>query len=81
MSAATYSFRRLIRIIDGLGEMHAKAAAHPKMIRGKVWCRRCGAEKLVNAAKCLVDGWPVCCGHTMTIDSPVERAAHAPYRP
>lgn len=37
---------------------------------GKVWCRTCGREKRVDAAGSLAQGWPKCCGYTMTIDHP-----------
>ena len=33
-----------------------------------VTCRICGNQKEVNPACCLSDGWPKCCGYTMTID-------------
>lgn len=46
----------------------------PQIKRGLVWCKTCGREQKVNGADCLRDGWPKCCGHTMTIDSPQERA-------
>jgi hypothetical protein len=39
-----------------------------------VWCRICGRSQRVDAAQSLASGWPKCCGHTMTIDSPEERA-------
>jgi hypothetical protein len=29
---------------------------------------------VVDAGVCLATGWPKCCGVTMTIDSPEERA-------
>jgi len=38
--------------------------------RGKVWCRTCGREQAVDSAYCLRNGWPTCCGYTMTIDHP-----------
>lgn len=47
----------------------------PQLRRGIVWCTVCGNEKRVGAAGCLQEGWPKCCGYTMTIDSPEERAA------
>ena len=34
---------------------------------GKVWCSRCGKGLRVNAAACLVVGWPVCHGAKMTV--------------
>ena len=42
----------------------------PALKRGKVWCRTCGAERDVDASHCLRNGWPKCCGHTMSIDPP-----------
>ena len=52
---------------------NAMAACHPKLLRGQVWCRTCGATLKVNPADCLKNGWPKCCGATMTIDAPSER--------
>lgn len=48
--------------------------AVPQLRRGIVWCTTCGNEQHVNSGKSLQEGWPKCCGHTMTIDSPEERA-------
>lgn len=45
--------------------------AHPKLSRGQVWCRTCGAT--LTGIYGMRDGWPKCCGHTMTIDSPEEQ--------
>ena len=50
------------------------AASHPSLSRGRVWCLRCGRTRRVDPAQCLAAGWPRCCGETMTIDSPDERA-------
>lgn len=51
--------------------LHEKiASSHPSLRRGKVWCRSCGTEQEVDPAGCLRNGWPKCCGHTMTIDHP-----------
>lgn len=47
---------------------------HPKLARGIVWCKKCGVFTKVNSDACLKKGWPKCCGETMTIDSPEERA-------
>ena len=47
--------------------------SHPKLARGRVWCRVCGSEQRVNPAQCLSTGWLKCCGYTMTIDSPDEQ--------
>ncbi len=46
---------------------------HPKLARGQVWCRKCGATRKVNSSECLQSGWPLCCGETMTIDAPGEK--------
>lgn len=54
----------------------ADIAAIPQIARGQVWCRICGADAAVDGvAATLGGGWPKCCGQTMTIDSPEERAA------
>jgi hypothetical protein len=58
--------------------LHDKLAnCHPSLRRGQVWCRHCGAAMRVDSADCLRSGWPKCCGYTMTIDSPEERASRA----
>ena len=60
--------------------MHeAIAKSHPKLERGQVWCTVCSRSESVKAAGALQHGWPKCCGYTMTIDSPAERAPN--YRP
>lgn len=46
----------------------------PQVKRGKVWCHQCG--RVENAGvECFRTGWPKCCGYTMSLDSPEERAA------
>jgi len=50
------------------------AASHPKLSRGQVWCRTCGATQRVDSAGALAHGWPKCCGYTMTIDAPTDPA-------
>lgn len=49
----------------------------PQLKRGMCWCRKCGRVSHNNANFCLRNGWPKCCGETMTIDSPEERAEFA----
>lgn len=49
------------------------ARSHPSLLRGQVWCKKCGSTRMVNSGKALTYGWPKCCGHTMTIDSPEEQ--------
>ena len=45
--------------------------SHPKLKRGLVWCKKCGKQQSVQNG--LRDGYPVCHGETMTIDSPEEQ--------
>jgi len=49
----------------------------PQLKRGVVWCVQCGRSQKVDAARCLASGWPLCCGETMSLDSPSERARRA----
>lgn len=51
-----------------------------KIERGQVWCLACcetrrGLDGPGILTGRVAGGWPVCCGSTMTIDSPSERAA------
>ncbi len=52
----------------------------PQLRRGMVWCVTCGRAERVDSESCLRGGWPTCCGYTMTIDSPEERATMAQQR-
>jgi hypothetical protein len=45
------------------------ARSHPSLFEGKVYCARCGKPRQVDAAKCLRDGWPKCCGATVSLAS------------
>ncbi len=45
-----------------------KMAADAKLLRRRVWCRSC--ERSEEVANGIRDGWPKCCGFTMTIDPP-----------
>jgi Zn finger protein HypA/HybF involved in hydrogenase expression len=59
--------------LDEIEARIVETACHsPKLARGQVWCRTCGRTEHVDSAKCLREGWPKCCGHTMTIDAPWE---------
>ena len=49
------------------------ANCHPKLTCGQVWCRECGRTQKVNSEDSLQNGWPKCCGYTVTIDSPEEQ--------
>lgn len=58
--------------------LHEQIAADvPKIARGRVWCLICRSTRRVDGADALRNGWPKCCGYTMTIDSPDERAPQA----
>jgi hypothetical protein len=57
-----------------MGLYEKPKACHPTLARGQVWCRTCGATLRVDSAECLRLGWPRCCGYTMTLDAPDERA-------
>ena len=48
------------------------AKSHPSLLAGKVWCGRCGRSRMVDAARCLRDGWPKCCSATMGLQ-PVKK--------
>jgi hypothetical protein len=52
--------------VQGLHGVLADAIGNPD----RVWCRECGRSEAVDAARCFRDGWPKCCGATMTIDRP-----------
>jgi hypothetical protein len=41
--------------------------------RGICYCTVCGRTVRIDAHDCLYYGFPVCCGMTMTTDSPDER--------
>lgn len=49
------------------------ANSHSSLKRGQVWCLECGHTENVSSANCLANGWPKCCGYTMTIDDPSTR--------
>ena len=52
----------------------------PQFKRGLVWCGKCGKVERVNVITCLSGRWPICCGSTMTIDSPEERGVPVEYQ-
>lgn len=57
------------------GKTESLVAAVPQLARGVVWCTHCGQSQRVESIKAMAFGWPLCCGSTMTLDSPEERAA------
>lgn len=61
--------------------LHSKIVEDvPQLKRGQVWCYDCGHTEKVNSTECLRTGWPMCCGVTMSIDSPKERLTLAEAR-
>jgi hypothetical protein len=53
------------------------AASHPSLLRGRVWCVKCGTFKDIEPARCLREGWPKCHGATMSIEpAPVPQDKH-----
>ena len=58
-----------------MSDMPEQIADIPQIKRGMVWCRTCGNSQKVNGISCMSNGWPKCCGYTMTIDSPEEQQA------
>lgn len=57
-----------------MASLHEKLGkCHPSLSRGQVWCTVCGRSEKVDSGECMRNGWPKCCGLTMTIDSPKER--------
>lgn len=55
--------------------------SNPQIKRGIVWCQRCDRKVRINPYQTLsTRSWPQCCGFTMTVESPEERAevAHGP---
>lgn len=45
-----------------------KIAKAANLINRRVWCRTCKSTQVVENG--LQNGWPKCCGYTMTIDPP-----------
>lgn len=62
-------------MIDTNNLYRTLGTCHPKLTRGQVWCLTCGATAKVDSGTALRSGWPKCCGFTMSLDSPDERAA------
>lgn len=72
METAGERIDALRKRLDAVNEQLAKEV--PQLRRGQVWCLKCGHMQKVDSAQCLAHGWPICCGCTMSIASPVERA-------
>jgi hypothetical protein len=58
--------------------MHGKIATNlaelPQFKRGLLYCHECGNTRNIgDVAARLRNGWPKCCGYTMSLDSPAER--------
>ena len=46
----------------------------PQIKRGLCYCHECGRTESISGVN-FSTGWPKCCGYTMSLDSPDERAA------
>ena len=64
----------MTKLADKIEAFHNEIAEIPQIKRGQVWCHQCGNTQRAGA-ECFKTGWPKCCGYTMSIDSPDERAA------
>lgn len=55
----------------------------PGLQEGRLFCSSCGRTAHVDPREALAGGWPVCCGATMSLDTPQERARRpaAPSKP
>ncbi len=42
-----------------------------------VECSRCGNSKVADFARCLREGWPMCCGYTMRLIHTAADIEHA----
>jgi len=42
---------------------------------GKVHCTTCHRDQPIDPVQALAEGWPKCCGYTMTIDRNEVRCA------
>ena len=59
----------------GLSGLQSDLAEIPQIKRGLVFCHSCGATRKAGVDN-FRSGWPKCCGQTMSLDTPEERAAH-----
>lgn len=50
----------------------ADLADIPQIKRGLVFCHTCGRTEQIGVGN-FQTGWPMCCGQTMSLDSPEER--------
>jgi len=70
------NFSSFLAAPSAVAGLHERIVADvPQLSRGRVWCHSCGTTMKVNSAERLRSGWPLCCGETMSIDSPDERKA------
>lgn len=45
----------------------------PQVKRGLVYCHECRRVQSFAGTNPFCDGWPKCCGYTMSLDTPEER--------
>lgn len=46
---------------------HDQVAKEAGIADCKVKCEKCGSQLSVKGGNCLKNGWPECCGYTMTL--------------
>ena len=57
-----------------ISNLHSDLMDIPQVKRGKVFCHECGRVASIQGNP-FRTGWEKCCGYTMSLDSPEERAA------
>ena len=55
------------RLIRESVDLHEKIAVDAGLKVALVRCRTCDAELSVDGARCLREGWPLCCEETMML--------------
>lgn len=62
------------RLANAESNIISDLAEIPQIKRGLVYCDTCERTEQISGAN-FRTGWPKCCGYTMSLDSPQERAA------
>lgn len=61
-------------------QLYATLAARAKLGKN-IHCTTCHRDQPVDPVQALADGWPICCGQTMTIDPHETRCATQAFEP
>ena len=65
--------RDLMNRVSGIhGAIERDLADLPQFKRGLLFCHTCGKTEPIRGGE-IRNGWPKCCGYTMSLDSPEER--------